>query len=37
MDFVSMNKTVVEFIRDVEHLSGHPYPVLTNELQVTGW
>ena len=33
MDFVAMNKTVVEFVRDVQHLSGQPYHALSAELQ----
>ena len=33
MDFVSMNKSVVEFVRDVQHLSGQAYAALSSELQ----
>mmetsp|Transcript_10935 Transcript_10935/g.28218 ORF Transcript_10935/g.28218 Transcript_10935/m.28218 type:complete len:632 (-) Transcript_10935:126-2021(-) len=32
MDFVRMSKSVVEFVHDVQHLSGHPYDALSSEL-----
>ena len=33
MDFVRMSKSVVEFVHDVQHLSGQPYDALSSELQ----
>lgn len=33
MEFVRMSKSVTEFVRDVQHLSGQPYDALSGELQ----
>ena len=33
MDFVRMSRSVTEFVRDVQHLSGQPYDALSGELQ----
>ena len=33
MDFVRMSKSIVEFVHDVQHLSGQPYDALSSELQ----